>query len=312
MSCPALTPTDRPCDQRPPAIRLYVNSQAGTGVGHFRRSSISWSIAPRFRRRGPRRGSSKRPGPAVDVLLRTTRRHQHQLPTAAHGAGPLSPEKWPARGADVGFALDGGRRPPDSRGRFPAAVVDGRRCARRPGARPAGPQSAAERRLVVSIPVERAASRRRRGAAARSSGTRRGQVHPRRNCSSNGAGLEARRAATSSSSCTPQWGWYLGPSRSCPFIDQEPAAALAIWRLKCRMLPSSNGAIPARHKDQWEGDPAIRKAIAAQPKLASGRAVEFLVRRRERSRRSGSWSRGQMAFGDRVGRPGWLPLPGSG
>ena len=29
------------------------------------------------------------------------------------------------------------------------------------------------------------------------------------------------------------------------------------------MLPQQQRAIPARHKDQWEGDPAIRKAIAA-------------------------------------------------
>jgi phosphoglucosamine mutase len=41
------------------------------------------------------------------------------------------------------------------------------------------------------------------------------------------------------------------------------------------MLPQQQRTIPARHKDQWEGDPAIRRAIAdAEDRLgASGRVL---------------------------------------
>ena len=40
------------------------------------------------------------------------------------------------------------------------------------------------------------------------------------------------------------------------------------------MLPQQQRAIPARHKDQWEGDPAIRKAIAAaEARLGPGGRV---------------------------------------
>jgi phosphoglucosamine mutase len=36
------------------------------------------------------------------------------------------------------------------------------------------------------------------------------------------------------------------------------------------MLPQQQRAIPARHKDQWEGDPAISRAIAkAESRLGS-------------------------------------------
>jgi phosphoglucosamine mutase len=40
------------------------------------------------------------------------------------------------------------------------------------------------------------------------------------------------------------------------------------------MLPQQQRAIPARHKDQWEGDPIIRRAIAkAEARLGSGGRV---------------------------------------
>jgi phosphoglucosamine mutase len=40
------------------------------------------------------------------------------------------------------------------------------------------------------------------------------------------------------------------------------------------MLPQQQRAVPARHKDQWEGDPAIRKAIAAaEARLGPGGRV---------------------------------------
>jgi phosphoglucosamine mutase len=43
------------------------------------------------------------------------------------------------------------------------------------------------------------------------------------------------------------------------------------------MLPQQQRAIPARHKDQWEGDPAIRRAIAAA-ELRLGPSGRVLVR----------------------------------
>jgi phosphoglucosamine mutase len=40
------------------------------------------------------------------------------------------------------------------------------------------------------------------------------------------------------------------------------------------MLPQQQRTIPARHRDQWEGDPAIRKAIAsAESRLGPGGRV---------------------------------------
>jgi phosphoglucosamine mutase len=43
------------------------------------------------------------------------------------------------------------------------------------------------------------------------------------------------------------------------------------------MLPQQQRAVPARHRDQWEGDPAIRKAIAAA-EARLGSAGRVLVR----------------------------------
>jgi len=43
------------------------------------------------------------------------------------------------------------------------------------------------------------------------------------------------------------------------------------------MLPQQQRTIPARHKDQWEGDPAILRAIAAA-EARLGRAGRVLVR----------------------------------
>jgi phosphoglucosamine mutase len=40
------------------------------------------------------------------------------------------------------------------------------------------------------------------------------------------------------------------------------------------MLPQQQRTIPARHRDQWEGDPAIRRAIAgAESRLGPGGRV---------------------------------------
>ena len=50
--------------------------------------------------------------------------------------------------------------------------------------------------------------------------------------------------------------------------------SLADLAAQVPMLPQQQRAIPARHKDQWEGDPAIRKAIAAaEARLGPGGRV---------------------------------------
>ena len=46
--------------------------------------------------------------------------------------------------------------------------------------------------------------------------------------------------------------------------------SLADLAAEIPMLPQQQRAVPARHKDQWEGDPAIRRAIArAESRLGS-------------------------------------------
>ena len=50
--------------------------------------------------------------------------------------------------------------------------------------------------------------------------------------------------------------------------------SLADLATQVPMLPQQQRAVPARHKDQWEGDPAIRKAIAAaETRLGPGGRV---------------------------------------
>jgi phosphoglucosamine mutase len=50
--------------------------------------------------------------------------------------------------------------------------------------------------------------------------------------------------------------------------------SLADLAAQIPMLPQQQRAIPARHKDQWEGDPAIRRAIAsAESRLGPGGRV---------------------------------------
>ena len=44
------------------------------------------------------------------------------------------------------------------------------------------------------------------------------------------------------------------------------------------MLPQQQRAVKARHKDQWEGDPVLQRAIADAGDRASGRRGRVLVR----------------------------------
>jgi phosphoglucosamine mutase len=46
-------------------------------------------------------------------------------------------------------------------------------------------------------------------------------------------------------------------------VMSRSGRSLADLASQVPMLPQQQRAVPARHKDQWEGDPAIRRAIAA-------------------------------------------------
>ena len=60
-------------------------------------------------------------------------------------------------------------------------------------------------------------------------------------------------------------------------VMSRTGRALADLATQIPMLPQQQRAVPARHKDQWEGDPAIRKAIAAA-ELRLGPGGRVLVR----------------------------------
>ena len=79
--------------------------------------------------------------------------------------------------------------------------------------------------------------------------------------------------------------------------------ALEVLRVMCRrgasladlaaaipMLPQQQRAVKARHKDQWESDPTLQRAIAAATR-ASARPAASSSGRRGRSPRCGSWSK---------------------
>jgi phosphoglucosamine mutase len=60
-------------------------------------------------------------------------------------------------------------------------------------------------------------------------------------------------------------------------VMTERRASLAELAAAIPMLPQQQRATPARHKDQWEGDPALQRAIVeAQERL--GPAGRVLVR----------------------------------
>jgi phosphoglucosamine mutase len=57
-------------------------------------------------------------------------------------------------------------------------------------------------------------------------------------------------------------------------VMSRSGRTLADLATQVPMLPQQQRAMPARHKDQWEGDPIIRKAIAAaEARLGSGGRV---------------------------------------
>ena len=57
-------------------------------------------------------------------------------------------------------------------------------------------------------------------------------------------------------------------------VMEARSADLATLAARIPMLPQQQRAVPARHKDQWEGDPALQRAIAeALARLGPGGRV---------------------------------------
>ena len=251
-------PSPRPRRGRPRAPACGSSSTART-------ARAAWSA----------RASSRRPGRAS--------RPSTSSPTASTStsaaARPIRP-RWPrpssARGADVGFALDG------DADRLIAVDADGSGGRWRPGPghpRPGPPgRGRAARRAGRVDPVQRRAAGGGRGGRRRGHpDARRRQVHPRRHAGLGGRCSAARSRATSSSWSTRRRATaWSRPSRSCG----SWAAATPRWPSsprRCPLLPQQQRAVRARHKDQWEGDPVLGRAIADATARLGGRG-RVLVR----------------------------------
>ena len=79
------------------------------------------------------------------------------------------------------------------------------------------------------------------------------------------------------------------------------SASLAELAAEIPMLPQQQRAVKARHKDQWEGDPVLQRAIADGERTPRGRRVASSSGRPARSPRCGSWSRART----RPSSPSW-------
>ncbi len=84
----------------------------------------------------------------------------------------------------------------------------------------------------------------------------------------------------------------------------DGAGAAGRWPSSPReipLLPQQQRAVPARHKDQWEGDPVLQRAIADADGAARRRRPRSSSGRPAPSPRCGSWSRGRT----RTSSPSW-------
>ena len=122
--------------------------------------------------------------------------------------------------------------------RCPAAASSSRSC------RTAGSRRSSRRPVAMSCGPPSATSTSSRG------------------CRSRGPSWAARRAATSSCSSTRRRATGSSPrSRSCGSWSAS-GRGLAELAAAIPMLPQQQRAVKARHKDQWEGDPVLQRAIA--------------------------------------------------
>ena len=79
------------------------------------------------------------------------------------------------------------------------------------------------------------------------------------------------------------------------------SAGLAELATAIPLLPQQQRAVKARHKDQWEGDRVLQRAIADGERATRDRPVGSSSGRPAPSPRCGSWSRGRT----RPSSPSW-------
>ena len=220
---------------------------------------------------------------------RRARRHQHQRRAAGPPAPASLAEAVVARGADVGFALDG------DADRLIAVDGDGRGRRWRPGPGHPRPRAARARRAARRArrvgPVERrpadAPSRR---PAARSSARPSATSTSSRACRSPGRRWAARSPATSSSSSTRRRATASSPpSRSCASWPRADAR-WRTWRGDPAAAPAT-----ARRQGPSQGPVGGRRGPPAGDRRRHGppgrRAAGSSSGRPARSPRCGSWSR---------------------
>ena len=215
----------------------------------------------RLGRRGRGRRSSRRPAPG---WRRSTSNPtgSTSTSTAARPRRRRSRAAVVERGADVGFALDG------DADRLIAVDGDGARSstATRSSASSRSSGSSAARcrgGLVVSVLSNGGLQQRRRGGRGRGRAhARRRQVHPRGDA---GVGRGARRREVrprDRARAHDVRRRHRHRARSPARDDHTHRVARRHSPRRSRSCPQQQRAVKARHKDQWEGDPTLRRAIA--------------------------------------------------
>lgn len=199
-------------------------------------------------------------GASVDVLFDDPDGNNINAGCGATSPGALAKEVV-ARGADVGFALDGDADrliAVDASGR----VVDGDAVlgvlALDRLARNSLPNGA----LVVSILSNGGLQKTVEEAGGQIIRTPVGDKYILEGMLVNGAGLGGEKSGHVIILEHTSSGDGIVTALEILAVMTRTGRGLADLASQVPMLPQQQRAIPARHKDQWEGDPVIRKAIA--------------------------------------------------
>lgn len=211
-------------------------------------------------------------GAAVDVVFNDPDGKNINADCGATAPGALAREVV-ARGADVGFALDGDADrliAVDGTG----CVVDGDAVlgvlALDLLARDRLPNGA----LVVSILSNGGLQKVVEAAGGQVIRTPVGDKYILEGMIVNGAGLGGEKSGHVIILERASSGDGIVTALEILSVMTRTGRSLADLASQVPMLPQQQRAIPARHKDQWEGDPAIRKAIAtAEARLGPGGRV---------------------------------------
>jgi phosphoglucosamine mutase len=189
------------------------------------------------------------------------------------GCGATSPSALAAevvkRGADVGFALDGDADrliAVDASG----SVVDGDAVLGILALDRIARGQLANRALVVSVLSNGGLQRTIEEAGGQIIRTPVGDKYILEGMLVNGAGLGGEKSGHVIVLEHTTSGDGIVTALEVLAVMARSGRSLAHLALQIPMLPQQQRAIPARHKDQWEGDPAISRAIAkAESRLGS-------------------------------------------